>query len=62
MSTKNFGEFMEIFLKGLKPFKIQISFKLVLFLNFKIQNPEGSRSQAKKEIFSIGIYLQACQV
>jgi hypothetical protein len=41
MSRKIFGEFMEVFLKGLNPFKIQTNFKLDLFLGFLFQNPVG---------------------
>jgi hypothetical protein len=48
MSRKKFGEFMDFLLKDLNPFKIQISFKLDLFLEFIIQNPEGFGSLAKK--------------
>jgi hypothetical protein len=48
MSRKKFGEFMDFLLKDLNPFKIQISFKLDLFLEFIIQNPEGFESLAKK--------------
>jgi hypothetical protein len=32
----NFDEFIEFFLKGLNPFKIQTNFKLDLFLEFII--------------------------
>jgi hypothetical protein len=41
MLGKIFGEFIEFFLNGLNPFKIQIRFNLDLLLNFIIQNPEG---------------------
>jgi hypothetical protein len=34
MSRKNFGEFMEFFLKGLNPFKIHGIFKLELVPKF----------------------------
>jgi hypothetical protein len=57
MTKNNFGEFMKFLLKGLNPYKIQISFKLDLFLEFIIKNPEGIGSWAKKEICSIWIYL-----
>jgi hypothetical protein len=33
----NFGEFMEFLPNGLKPFKIQMEFKLVFFPEFSIQ-------------------------
>jgi hypothetical protein len=36
MSIKNFGEFIEFFLKGLNTFKIQTRFKLDLLMNFYI--------------------------
>jgi hypothetical protein len=36
MSRKIFGEFMNFFLKGLYPFKIQTSFKLEFVLDFII--------------------------
>jgi hypothetical protein len=49
----NFCEFMEFFLKGLNPFKIQTRFKLELLLNFIIQHPDGFRGWDKKEICSI---------
>jgi hypothetical protein len=37
MSRKIFGEFMECFLKGLNPFKIQTKFNLVWLHKFLIQ-------------------------
>jgi hypothetical protein len=37
MSRKIFGEVMEFFPKGLKPFKIQTEFKRVFFPKFSIQ-------------------------
>jgi hypothetical protein len=39
--------------EGLNPFKIQIKFKVDLFLNFIIQNLEMFWSWSKKEICSI---------
>jgi hypothetical protein len=44
MSINNFFEFMEFFLKGLNPFKIQARFEFELFPGFLIQNLEGVRS------------------
>jgi hypothetical protein len=44
MSINKFFEFMEFFLKGLNPFKIQARFEFELFPGFLIQNPEGVRS------------------
>jgi hypothetical protein len=40
-SRKIFGEFMEIFLKCLNPYKIQTIFKIDLIPRFLIQNPLG---------------------
>jgi hypothetical protein len=40
-SRKNFGEFIEFFLKGLNLFKIQTNFKFVLLLGFLIRDPFG---------------------
>jgi hypothetical protein len=57
MSRKNFGEFMNFFLKGLSPFKIQSSFKLDFVMEFIIENPKRIGSRAKKETCSIQIYL-----
>jgi hypothetical protein len=37
MLRKNFGEFMEIFLKGLNPFKIQTKFKFDFLPKYLIQ-------------------------
>jgi hypothetical protein len=36
-----FCEFMEFFLKGLNPFKIQTKFKLDLFPRYLFQKPVG---------------------
>jgi hypothetical protein len=41
MSRKSFGEFVEVFLKGLNPFKIQAILKFELFRGFLFQNPVG---------------------
>jgi hypothetical protein len=38
MSRKIFGEFVELFPKGLSPFKIQVSLKLDLFTGFLFQD------------------------
>jgi hypothetical protein len=40
-SRKNFGEFVEFFPKGLKPFKIQTKPKFGLVPEFLLQNPCG---------------------
>jgi hypothetical protein len=61
MSRKIFVEFIEFSPKCLNFFKIQIRFKLVLLLNFIIQNPEGFGSWDKKKICSILIDLPLCQ-
>jgi hypothetical protein len=39
-SRENFGKFMRFVLKCMSPFKIQTCFKLDLFLDFIIENPE----------------------
>jgi hypothetical protein len=49
MPCKCFGEFMEFFLKGFEPFKIQASLEFDLFPGFLIQNPEGFGSYAQNE-------------
>jgi hypothetical protein len=53
---------MRFFPKGLNPFKIQAGFKLDLFLEILIQNPEGFGSWNKKETFYFCIYLPPYQV
>jgi hypothetical protein len=53
---------MRFFPNGLNPFKIQTSFKLDLFLEFIMKNPEGFGSWDKKEICCIWIYLPPCNV
>jgi hypothetical protein len=50
MSGKNFSEFMEIFPKGLNPFKIQGKSKFELVVDFIIQNPKGFESWAKMKV------------
>jgi hypothetical protein len=64
MSRKNFHEFMRFFLKGLKPFKIQASFKLDLFLEIITQNPEVFGSWDKKKIcfFKLSITLPSLEI
>jgi hypothetical protein len=57
MSTKIFGEFMEILSKGLNPFKIQGNLIFDLFPGFLIQNPEGIGSRAKMEVCLLGINI-----
>jgi hypothetical protein len=37
MSRKIFGEFLEFFLKGLNPFKIQTNFKYVFIPDFEFK-------------------------
>jgi hypothetical protein len=62
MSTKIFGEFMEILSKGLNPFKTQANLIFDLFPGFLIQNPEGIGSRAKMEVCLLGIYPSTCQI
>jgi hypothetical protein len=62
MSTKIFGEFMEILSKGLNPFITQANLTFDLFPRFLIQNPEGIGSRAKIEVCLLGIYLSTCQI
>jgi hypothetical protein len=52
MSTNTFGEFMELFPKGLNPFKIQTRFKLEFVMEIIVQNPERIGSWAKKKTCS----------
>jgi hypothetical protein len=62
MSRKDFGEFMDFFLKGLNPFKIQTYFKLEFFLEFIILDPFGILTHSHKESCFFTIYLPPCQV
>jgi hypothetical protein len=50
MSTNTFGEFMELFPKGLNPFKIQTRFKLEFVMEIIVQNPERIEVGPKRKL------------
>jgi hypothetical protein len=59
---KIFGKVMEIFPKGLNPFKIQANLIFDLFPRFLVQNPCEFGSWAKTEVCLLQIYLSTCQI
>jgi hypothetical protein len=62
MPSKNFGEFMEFFPKGLNPFKFQFRFNLVWLPEFWIQILLGIWTSSQKESGSFCIHLSPCEV